>query len=397
MAGALDGVRVIDFTQMMAGPLCPSLLGDMGADVIKVEPPEGDMMRRTGNTRVAGESDLFLSVNRNKRSVVLDLKSPPGRRAAQALASTADVVVENFRPGTAERLGVGYEQVRATGNPEVVYCSITGFGAEGPDSGRPALDPVIQALSGLMSFTGDERSGPLCAGVPISDFVTPVFATLGVLAALFSRERTGKGQRIDVSMVNASIFTTIPRDMHAFITNDTPPLLGNRHYQMVPYDAYETSDGRAVMVVAHNDKFFQAIARGVDCPDLIDDPRFATNVDRLRNRDVLEARLRERFRTADLAHWVDRLTAADAIFAPVRSLPEVFADPQVRREMLTQVEHSSAGPITVLANPVRLSGTPTSVRRPPPLLGEHGDDILGAAPEAAWETGDGRGPSGEPG
>ena len=375
MAGALDGIRILDFTQMMAGPLCPSLLGDLGADVIKVEPPEGDAMRRTGDTRIGGESDLFLSVNRNKRSIVLDLKSESGQRTALAFAAAADVVIENFRPGTAERLGVGYDAVKAA-NPEVIYCSITGFGREGPDSKRPALDPVMQALSGLMSLSGDAGTGPLLAGMPVSDFVTPVFATLGVLAALVSRERTGKGQRLDVSMIDASIFATMPREAYSLATGEELPRLGNRHYQMVPYNAYETADGKSIMVIAHNDKFWRALANGIGCAELLDDPRLATTAGRSEHRDIVEQRFAERFKAADLDTWIGRLTEADAIFAPVRSMPEVLADERVRRDMLSEVEHPTAGRIAVLSNPVRFAGTPASVRQAPPVLGQHTREVL---------------------
>ncbi|HEX2888932.1 CoA transferase [Vineibacter terrae] len=375
MAGALSGVRVLDFTQMMAGPLCPSLLGDLGADVIKIEPPEGDAMRRTGSVRVGGESDLFLSVNRNKRSVVLDLKTPEGQRAARALAAGADVVVENFRPGTAERLGIGYDDIRRE-NPQVIYCSITGFGRKGPDSGRPALDPVIQALSGLMSLTGDESTGPLLTGMPISDFVAPVFGTVGVLAALYARQRSGHGQRIDLSMLDSSIFTMMPREAHVLATGEELPLLGNRHYQMVPYNAYETRDGRSIMVIAHNDKFWLALLRALDCLDMKDDPRLATGTDRARHRDVVEARFAERFRSEDQATLIARLTQADAIFAPVRGIPEVLADERVRRDMLVRVEHPTAGPVSLLANPLHFSATPATIRSAPPGLGQHTQEVL---------------------
>lgn len=374
--GALDGVRILDLTQMMAGPVCPSLLGDFGADVIKVEPPAGDNMRHTGNTRIGGESDLYLSVNRNKRGIVLDLKQESGRRAAQALAATADVVIENFRPGTADRLGLGYDDVLRE-NPDVIYCSINGFGREGPDATRPALDPVIQALSGLMSLSGDERTGPLLSGMPVSDFVTPVFATLGILAALFARQRTGRGQRIDLSMLDASIFALMPREAHVLITGEDLPRLGNRHYQLVPYNSYETRDGKAIMVIAHNDKFWHALLRALDCLDLQDDPRLATRQDRAEHREVIEARFGARFREEDCATWIARLTEADAIFAPVREVREVLADERVRRDMLVEMEHPAAGVISVLANPIRLSGTPASVRRAPPTLGEHTDEVLG--------------------
>jgi CoA:oxalate CoA-transferase len=326
-------------------------------------------------------------VNRNKRSVVLDLKAPEGRRIAQALAAGADVVVENFRPGTAERLGVGYDDVRAA-NPEVIYCSITGFGRQGPETGRPALDPVIQALSGLMSLTGDEGSGPLLTGMPLSDFVAPVLATLGVLAALYTRRGTGRGQRIDVSMIDTSIFTVMPREAHVQATGEELPRLGNRHYQIVPYNAYATRDGRSIMVVAHNDKFWLALLRALDCEDLRDDPRLATAGDRARHRDAIETRFADRFRSADLATWVDRLTRADAIFAPVRSLPEVLADERVRRDMLVEVDHPTAGPFSLLANPVRFSATPATIRRAPPTLGQHTEDVLSRLEDGdPWEQG----------
>lgn len=374
-AGALDCVRVLDLTQMMAGPVCPSLLGDFGADVIKVEPPAGDNMRHTGNTRIGGESDLFLSVNRNKRDIVLDLKTDHGRRIAQALAATADVVIENFRPGTAERLGLGYDDVRRD-NPDVIYCSINGFGREGPDSARPALDPVIQAMAGLMSLSGDERTGPLLAGMPVSDFVTPVFATLGVLAALFARQRTGRGQRIDLSMIDASIFALMPREAHVMITGEDLPRLGNRHYQLVPYNSYETRDGRSIMVIAHTDKFWHALLQALDCMDLQDDPRLATRIDRANNREIIEERFSARFREEDCETWIERLTKADAIFAPVREVREVLSDERVRRDMVVTMEHPAAGPVSMLANPVRLSETPATIRRAPPTLGEHTDEVL---------------------
>ncbi len=375
MAGALNGVRVLDFTQMMAGPLCPALLGDFGADVIKVEPPAGDAMRHTGEVRLGGESDYFLSVNRNKRSVVLDLKSEQGQRAAQALAATADVVIENFRPGTVGRFGLGYEDV-CRENPDVIYCSITGFDPDGPDRDRPALDPVMQALSGLMSLTGDANSGPLCTGMPISDFVTPVIATVGVLAALYNRAATGKGQKIELSMLNASVFATMPRESHYFATGHENELLGNRHFQLVPYNAYETSDGRSIMVIAHNNKFWHALLKGLDLQDLEADPRFATNADRVANRDPLEEMLAARFREHDFDNWIQRLTDADAIFAPVRGLADVFADPYIAKTMVARMTHPKAGDISLLANPIKFSATPASVDLAPPVLGEHTDDVL---------------------
>ncbi len=388
MAGALQGVRVLDFTQMMAGPLCPTLLGDFGADVIKVEPPQGDPMRHMGELRLGGESNFFLSVNRNKRSIVLDLKTETGRRTAKALAETADVVVENFRPGTAAGFGLSYEDV-CQENPTVIYCSISGFPLDGPDRDRPALDPVMQAMSGLMSLTGDASSGPLCSGMPISDLVTPIFATVGVLAALYARAKTGLGQRIDLSMLDASVFALVPREGEFFVTNRENELLGNRRSQMVPYNAYRTSDGRSLMVIAHNDKFWQALLRGLELDDLIEDPRFSDNANRIANREIVEDLLSKRFLSADLSTWVARLTDADALFAPVRGLAEVFADPQIRKDMVAKIDHPAAGEISLLANPINLFATPAVVDRPPPTLGQHSDEILSQLESGTpWRSGE---------
>jgi formyl-CoA transferase len=375
VAGVLDGVRVVDFTQMMAGPVCPSLLGDMGADVIKIEPPDGDSMRHTGDVRVGGESDLFLSVNRNKRSIVLDLKTADGQRAAQALANHADVIVENFRPGTADRLGIGYETV-CEANPDIIYCSITGFGKDSADSSRPALDPVMQALSGVMAVTGDQRTGPLCAGIPVSDFITPVLATLGIVGALFARQRDGHGQRIDISMLNASIFSLMPRESYFLATGKEPERLGNSHFQLVPYNAFKTRDGRSIMVIAHNNKFWQALLDALDCADFVGDPRFATNADRAKHREIVDTRFRERFATADLETWIEKLTTADAIFAPIRSLAEVLTDDRVRDEMLAELPHPTAERVSVLRNPIHYSQNPMTIRHAPPTLGEHTSRVL---------------------
>src|SRR3990167_8946754 len=294
--GPLEGIRVLDFTQMMAGPLCAMLLGDLGADVIKIEPPEGDAIRRTGETFLGGETESFLSFNRNKRSVVIDLKAEAGREAGRGLAAGADVVLENFRPGSAERLGVGYETLRAL-NPRLVYCSISGFGRAGADRARPALDPVIQAMSGIMQLTGSAETGPLRTGFPFSDLVTPLFATIGVLAALRVRERTGRGQRVDLSMLDATIFGMMPREAYFFATGRTPSRLGNEHYQIAPWNTYETADGRYMIVVAHTEKFWHALLTALDAPELGADPRFLSNADRVRNRAALNARLAPAVRT----------------------------------------------------------------------------------------------------
>jgi formyl-CoA transferase len=373
--GPLDGVRVADFSQMMAGPLCSMLLGDLGADVVKIEPPDGDAVRSLGETFIGGETEYFLSLNRNKRSVVVDLKTEDGRAVAGRLLARADVVLENFRPGTTERLGLDYERVRAI-NDRVVYCSVSGFGRDGERAQRAALDPVIQAMSGVMALTGTPSSGPLKTGFPFADFTTPLLATIGILGALYARQLTGRGQRLELTMADAALFGTIPREGYFFATGRSPERLGNEHYQIVPYNVYETADGRHLMLIAHSDKFWSALAHGLGDPGLAEDARFKTNADRLRHRDAVNARIAERVRAATLAEWCGRLADAGALFAPVRDFAEIAADERVRREMLVELDHPAAGRITVFANPLRYAETPADVRRAPPRLGEHTREVL---------------------
>lgn len=375
MNGILDGIRVLDLTQMVAGPLCTMLLGDLGADVIKVEPPDGDSSRGIGLNRACGESDYFLSVNRNKRSIVVNLKEASGVALVRALAAECDVLAENFRPGTLDRLGLGYETLRAD-NPRLIYCGMPGFPPSGPYADRPALDPIIQAMSGIMQLTGTQESGPLRTGILISDFVPPLFSTIGILAALFQRQSTALGQRVDVAMLDATVFSMLPREGHYFSTGKTPGRLGNAHYQLVPWNSYETQDGRFLIVVAHTDKYWRALLTAIGQVELAADARFRTNADRLIHRDELDALLRETFAARPLADWAEQLGAADALFAPVRDFDDVFSDPAVRDHMVATLTHPTAGEISVLNNPIQLSGNPASIRRPPPLLGQHTSEIL---------------------
>lgn len=375
MNSVLNGLRVLDLTQMVAGPLCTMLLGDLGADVIKVEPPTGDTARGIGVNRDCGESDYFLSLNRNKRSVVLDLKTPEGVATLKTLAAGADVVVENFRPGTLEKLGVGYETLREL-NPGLIYCAMSGFGQSGPYRDRPALDPVVQAMSGVMQLTGTEASGPLKTGVLISDFVPPLFGTIGVIAALYARASTGAGQRIDIAMLDATVFSMVPREGYYFSTGKTPERSGNAHYQLAPWNAYRTSDGRHLMVVAHTEKYWRALLHALRLERLSSDPRFLTNTLRMANRAELDAELGKAFSHDTLGSWSARLTAADVLFAPVRDFEEVFNDPVVKETIVQHVEHPTAGRIEVLRNPIRMSLSAPSIRRPPPLLGEHTEEVL---------------------
>ncbi|MEJ8851218.1 CoA transferase [Variovorax rhizosphaerae] len=375
MSGVLAGIRVLDLTQMVAGPLCTLLLGDLGAEVIKVEPPDGDSSRQIGVNRACGESDYFLSLNRNKRSIVLDLKTDSGIETLKALALASDIVVENFRPGTMEKLGIGYDTLSEL-NPGLIFCSMSGFGQSGPYRDRPALDPVIQAMSGVMQLTGTPDSGPLKTGILISDFVPPLFGTIGVMGALFARASSGKGQRVDVSMLDATVFSMVPREGFYFSTGQTPGRLGNAHYQISPWNTYGTSDGRHIMIVAHTDKFWRALATALGRADLLSDARFLTNATRLENRAALEPEIASAFAKGTLAHWTQVLTDASVLFAPVRDFEEVFSDPVVRDGIVQTVRHPTAGDLPLLRNPIKLSTHSADIRRPPPLLGEHTDEIL---------------------
>jgi crotonobetainyl-CoA:carnitine CoA-transferase CaiB-like acyl-CoA transferase len=352
------------------------LLGDFGADVVKIEPPEGDSMRRTGETKLGGESEFYLSVNRNKRSIVLDLKTPTGKEAVLKLAASADIVVENFRPGVAERLGIGYECLKEL-NPGLIYCSMSGFGKDSVNRDRPALDPVIQAMSGMMQLTGTQESGPLRTGFALSDYITPMFAVSGILTALHARHSTGVGQRIDLSMLNATIFSMVPREGYYFATGRTPARIGNEHYQIVPYNTFNTADDRQIFVLAHNDKFWRALLRVLDDSELQKDARFSSGGGRLEHKNALNAWLAKIFERETAVVWIERLSAEGVIFSLVRTLEEVFSDPEVQRDLVTYVDHPTAGRIPLLSNPLQFSDTPASIRLPPPLLGEHTAIILG--------------------
>jgi crotonobetainyl-CoA:carnitine CoA-transferase CaiB-like acyl-CoA transferase len=372
---ALQGLRVLDFTQMMTGPFATMMLGDFGADVLKVEAPDGDPFRKSGETTLGGDSVFFLSVNRNKRGIVVDLKTAAGREIVRQLGSEADVIVENFRPGMAETLGLGYDMLREA-NPRLIYCSISGFGREGPDRNRPALDPTIQAMSGLMQMTGTAASGPLKTGFPFSDLVASLMAAVGILTALHARVQTGRGQRVDLSMMDTSIFSLVPRDIFFQATGESPPRMGNEHWDLVPNNTYKTSDDREIMVISINNKFWEILAKALGEGQMVSDARFSSKAARLVNRVALDDALAAAFRKKTLAEWDLILGAAGAIYGPVRTWAEVFEDPAVIRNLVRQIDHPSAGKLKVIANPLQFSDTPTAITRPPPRMGEHSPDIL---------------------
>ena len=374
--GPLDGLVVLDFSRVLAGPYCTMQLADLGARVIKIEQPgRGDDTRAWGPPFVGGESAYFLSVNRNKESLALDLKHPRTRPILDALLSRADVVVENFRPDTMTRLGLAYDAVAAR-HPRIVYCSISGFGQTGPRRAEAGYDAMMQAEAGLMSITGEADGPPFRLGVAIGDIATGMIAVQGILAALLARERTGRGQRVDIAMLDAVTALLTYQASSAFATGETPQRMGNRHPSIAPYDTFSTSDGDFVLSVGNDDQF-RRLAEVLKRPALASDPRFLANADRVRHYDALRAEI-----AGLLAEWkrsdlLSALTAAGVPVGAVRSITEALADPQLAaREMIVPLEHATAGPIHVLGSPIKLSDTPAAVRTAPPTLGQHTRSIL---------------------
>ncbi|MEJ8827040.1 CoA transferase [Variovorax humicola] len=374
----LSGYTILDLSVMTAGPVGTMLLGDLGADVIKVEEPaRGDLARDLGNQFVNGESVQFMSQNRNKRSLRLDLKSAQGKAVFLRLAKTADVIVENFRPGTVDRLGIGYDAVRAI-NPQIIYASASAFGQSGPYAAWPANDPIVQAVAGLMDMTGEAGGLPVRLGAPLPDFGAAAMMALGITTALLHRQRTGEGQRIDTSLLGAALFSTIPRDGETIRSGKAPSRLGSGHPTMVPYRNYEGSDGKYFFAACFTEKFWTNLCRVLDRTDLLSDPRFINNTQRTANRHLIDAILEDIFATQPAAHWVKTLSKADVPCAAVQDYHTALTtDPQIRHTgAVLHLEHPVAGPMTNLANPLNLHGTPVQMRRPPPVLGQHSEEVL---------------------
>jgi len=369
----LDGITVLDLTRVLSGPYCTMLLADMGARVIKIEQPgKGDDTRAWGPPFLDGESAYFLSVNRNKQSVTVDFKQAQGRRLLEQLIARSDVVVENFRPGTLAKLGLDY-QTLGPRHPRLVYCSISGFGQTGPRAKEAGYDAVMQGEGGLMSITGDPDGPAFRLGVAIADVTSGMFAAYGVAMALFARERTGRGQEVDVAMLDSVAALLTYQAGNYFASGKVPSRLGNRHPSIVPYETFSASDGDFVLAVGNDDQWqrFCAVA------ELPEDPRFATNRQRVTNYDEVRPFIAERLRTQPRQHWIDRLTTAGVPCGSVRNLEELFADPQIQaREMIARLEHPTIGEMRVLGVAVKLLDTPGGVRTPPPRLGEHTDAVL---------------------
>jgi crotonobetainyl-CoA:carnitine CoA-transferase CaiB-like acyl-CoA transferase len=369
MASALDGIRVLDLTQIMAGPFCTMLLADLDADVIKIERPQGgDDARRMAPPYYHGESAAFMAVNRNKRGVAVDIRAPAGRDILWRLIETADVLVENFRPGTMERLGFGYAQVHAR-RPALIYCSISAYGQTGPYATRGGFDLVTQALSGVLSVTGTPEA-PAKVGVPISDLNAGLFASHAILAALLARARTREGQHIDTSLLEGALAYTIWESNEYWATAQPPERLGTGHRLAAPYQVFATADGW-IAIGAANQRNWERLAQAMERADLLEDARFATNSERMAHLPALSDALGETFRVRATEDWMARLDAAEVPNAPVLDLRQVYEHPQVRaREMDVIVEHPAAGPVHAIGFPVKYSATPPQMRRPAPLLGQ---------------------------
>jgi crotonobetainyl-CoA:carnitine CoA-transferase CaiB-like acyl-CoA transferase len=371
---ALEGVRVVDATQVMAGPFCTMLLGDLGADVIKVEPPGGDSTRTMAGSR-GTESPGFWSINRNKRGIVLNLKDERGAQIFRSLAARADILVENYRPGAMEALGLGHAALRAL-NPALIYASISGFGATGPYAPRGGFDLVAQGMSGIMSVTGEAGRPPAKCGVPLTDLGAGLLALQAILAAYVHRLRTGEGQRVETSLLEAGIALSIWESAQYFSGGGMPEPMGSAHRMFAPYQAIRCADGYITLGAA-NTRTWERFARALDRPDLVDRPEYANAEDRVRNRHRLTEEIEAVTVSRPRAHWLSRLEAAGIPCGPIFDYGEVFADPHVReRGMVQEMDHPEGGRIRVVGPAVKLSETPARLRRPSPRLGEHTAEVL---------------------
>jgi crotonobetainyl-CoA:carnitine CoA-transferase CaiB-like acyl-CoA transferase len=373
---ALKGLRVIDFSRVVAGPYSTMLLGDMGAEVIKIERPGvGDDSRSWGPPFLGEVSTYFLGLNRNKRSVAIDLATQEGADVARALVRHADVVVESFRPGVMDRLGLGYERLRQL-NPALIYCAISAFGQDGPYRERPGYDLMISALGGMMSITGTPGGEPVKIGVAMIDISTGLHAALGVVSALHHRTVTGRGQRVDVSLLSTELAVLINAASQYLIGGSVAEPQGSGHANVVPYQAFPTSDGH-VLLGSPNDKLFRVVADALGRPEWKTDPRFTTNDARIAHRDVLIPMIGEITRTESAAHWVDTLSRTGAPVAPINRIDAVFKDPQVQHlNQVAEVEHPMFGTLPVVTSALRLSETPPVVGEAAPRLGQHTREVL---------------------
>ena len=373
----LAGMRVLDVSQVMAGPFCCMMLGDLGADVIKIEPPKtGDQTRGAMSFKLKGDDSLgFINMNRNKRSVVLDLKTEPGRRAFYKLVESADILVENYRPGAVKRMGIDYPTLKAI-NPGLIYASISGFGQTGPWALRPGFDLIAQAMSGVMSITGHPGEAPAKSGVPIADIGCSLFALYAILSAYIGRQKSGQGQHIDASLFEAGLAFAVWDISEYLGTGNIPGRIGTANRMSAPYQAVRASDGYFVMG-ANNNGLWQKLCTVMGRTDLLEDPRYTTIANRLANREALIADLETTFATRTSEEWVDMLLDVGIPAGPIYDYAQALNNEHAEhRDVLMDIEHPVEGTVRSMGFPVKLSGTPQQVRRPPPLLGQHTDEIL---------------------
>ena len=376
MSQVLKGIKVLDLTRALAGPYCTMLLADYGAEVIKVElPGTGDDTRGWGPPFIQGESAYFLSINRNKKSLTLDMKNPKSKDILERMIKQSDVLVENFRPGAADRLGLGYEQVKKL-NPKIIYCSISGFGQDGPYRELPGFDQTLQGMGGMMSITGEPDGPPMKVGVAIADISGGMFAGFGIMLALFHREKTGKGQWVDTSLLDSQIAWLTYRAGEFFVSGKLPEKVGSGHPMIVPYQAFKAKD-EYINIAVGNDQLWKRFCKVINMENIMDDPKFATNAKRVENRKELIAILSKIIETKTGAEWLKLLEDAGIPAGPIYTLDKLFSDPQVlHRKMMVELEHPKAGKIKVTGVPVKLSETPGEITAPPPGLGQHNKEVL---------------------
>ncbi|MEJ8766678.1 CoA transferase [Oceanobacillus sp. HCA-5259] len=373
---ALSNFKVLDLSRVLAGPYCTMILGDLGAEVIKVEAPGGsDDTRKWGPPFQEGVSAYYLSANRNKKSITVDLKTEEGISFIKKLVKESDVIINNFKTGTMERLGLGFETV-ADINPGIVFCSITGFGETGPNKAMPGYDFIVQAMSGLMSITGDKNSGPQKLGVAITDVLTGLYACVGIQAALLERNFSGKGQKLDISLYDSAVSSLVNIGSNYLLSGKIPEALGNHHANIVPYQTFKTIDGEIVIAVG-NDNQYKALCTVLGKPELSTDVRFLTNPDRVQHREQLVPLLEEVFATKPTNYWQKRCNENNIPCGPIQNLEEVTKDPQLlAREMFISTEHPTAGHIKMIGSPLKLSRTPVTYRHHPPNVGEHNEEFM---------------------
>jgi len=376
MAKALEGIKVLDLSRALAGPYCTMMLADMGAEVIKLEMPgRGDDSRSWGPPFVEGESAYFMSINRNKKSITLNMKSDKSTEIIHKLIKQSDVLVENFRPGAMERLGLGYEQVKAM-NPRIVYCSISGFGQDGPYRMLPGFDQVLQGMGGLMSITGELGGPPIKVGVAIADISGGMFASNGILVALYNREKTGKGQMVDVSLLDSQVAWLTYRAGAYLASGEIPQPMGSGHPVIVPYQAFKAKDV-FINIAVGNDQLWERFCKAVGLENVMNDPKFATNAKRVENREEIVKIISDLIVARDGEEWLKILTDAGVPCGPIYTVDKIFADPQVlHREMVKELDHPKAGKVKVTGIPIKLSDTPGEVEAAPPVLGQHTQEVL---------------------